>query len=162
MRLISDPSLSPIIGDWVSRRASNTGEIGFSGAYEAIGVIDGNEIIAGFVFHDWNPVYKTIHITLAAHTPRWGTRRNIEGILRYPFIELGVQRITVTINENNHASLRLAEGVGFKREAVLEKAAGEYGNIIVLRLFISEWRDGKFSRMTNHVETQSTPASVTN
>lgn len=159
MRLISDPSLTPIIGNWVSERASNTGEIGFSGAYEAIGVIDGNEIIAGFVFHDWNPVYKTIHITLAAHTPRWGTRRNIEGILRYPFVELGVQRITVTINENNHASLRLAEGVGFKREAVLEKAAGDYGDIILLRLFISEWQSGKFNRMTHNEQTKSTQAS---
>lgn len=157
--LLSDPSLTPIIGRWVSERTTSTGEIGFDGAYNAIGVVKDNEIIAGFVYHDWNPTYQTIQMTLAAHTPRWGTRRIIEGLLHYPFVELGVQRITVLINENNHPSLRLAEGVGFKREAVLERAAGIYGNIVVLRLFISEWRDGKFSRMIYHEQTKSPQAA---
>lgn len=150
MMLLSDPSLTPIIGRWVSERTTSTGEIGFDGAYSAIGVVRDKEIIAGFIFHDWNPTYKTIQMTLAAHTPRWGTRRIIEGLLRYPFVELGVQRITVLINENNHASLRLAEGVGFKREAVIERGAGIYGNITVLRLFVEEWQNGKFNRMKVH------------
>ena len=42
---------------------------------------------------------------------------------------------------------------------VLEKAAGEYGNILVLRLFISEWLSGKFNRMTHHEQTQSAQAA---
>ena len=159
MMLLSDPSLTPIIGRWVRERTTSTGEIGFDGAYNAIGVVHKNEIVAGFIYHDWNPTYKTIQMTLAANTPRWGTRRIIEGLLHYPFVELGVQRITVLVNEKNHASLRLAEGVGFKREAVLEKAAGEYGNILVLRLFISEWLSGKFNRMTHHEQTQSAQAA---
>jgi RimJ/RimL family protein N-acetyltransferase len=146
LRLISDPSLTPIIGNWVGERVTSTGEISFTGEYEAIGVFDESEIVAGFIFHEWNPTYKTISMSLAANSPKWGSRRNIEGILRYPFIELGVQRITVTINENNHASIRLAEGVGFKREAVIERGAGIYGNIIVLRLFVEEWQSGKYNR----------------
>jgi RimJ/RimL family protein N-acetyltransferase len=59
---------------------------------------------------------------------------------------LGVQRITVLVNANNFPSLRLAEGVGFKREALIERGAGEFGNIIVLRLFIEEWLAGRYNR----------------
>lgn len=146
MMLLSDPSLTPIIGRWVSERTTDNGEIGFSGEFEAIAVMHKNVLIAGFVFHDYHPVFQTISMTLAADTPRWATRRTIQGILNYPFNELGVQRIAVMAHENNHASLRLAEGCGFKREAVLERAAGKE-NIIVLRLFVEEWRNGKFNRL---------------
>ena len=158
MMLVSSPTLTPEIGKWVSNITSDNGEMGFNGNYNAIGVVENNELIAGFVYHDWHPVYQTIHMTLASIAPKWATRRVIEGLLRYPFIELKVQRITVTINENNHSSLRLAEGVGFKREAILERGAGPFGSIIVLRLFIEEWRSGKFNRM-NYYETISAQAA---
>lgn len=148
MMLVSSPSLKNVVGEWVSLRTSNNGELGFSGNFNAIAVVHSDRLLAGFVYHDWNPLYQTIHMTLASDTPRWASRRVIEGLLRYPFEELKVQRITVTINENNAASLRLAEGVGFKREAVIERGAGQFGNIIVLRLFVEEWRAGKFSSGT--------------
>ena len=147
--LLSTPALTEHIGNWVSAETSNTGEIGFNGNYCAIGVMDKNRLVAGFVYHDWNPEYKTISMTLSSTSPRWCNRRIIDGLLNYPFVELGVQRITVLVNENNPASLRLAEGVGFKRESVIERGAGPYGDIIVLRLFIEEWRSGKFHRISH-------------
>ena len=159
MMLVSAPSLKPVIGEWVSKQTSNNGELGFTGNYNAIGVVHQEILLAGFVYHDWNPVYKTIQMTLASGTPKWASRRVIEGLLRYPFEELGVQRITVTINESNAASLRLAEGVGFKREACIERGAGEFGNIIVLRLFIEEWHSSKFYKVNHNVQTKRTYAS---
>lgn len=159
MMLVSSPSLKNVVGDWVSKRTTNTGELGFAGNFNAIAVVHNDTLLAGFVYHDWNPQFQTIHMTLAADTPRWASRRVIEGLLRYPFVELDVQRITVTINENNSASLRLAEGIGFKREAVIERGAGKFSNIIVLRLFIEEWHSSRFYRVTHHEQTISSYAA---
>lgn len=147
MNIVHDPSLVEFIGNWVTRQTTDNGELGFSGAFNALGVVDNNALIAGFCFHDWHPIHRTICITLAATTPRWGSRKIIEGILSYPFIELDCQRITVTVNATNSASLRLAKGVGFKEEARLERAAGMNCDVIVLRLFVEEWLEGKFSRI---------------
>jgi RimJ/RimL family protein N-acetyltransferase len=146
MLLVHGESLKREIGNWVSREMSDNGEIGFSGRYNAIGVVRDEILIAGFVYHDWNPKYKTISMSLASHTPKWASRKVVCQLLRYPFIELGVQRITVLVNANNFPSLRLAEGVGFKRESLIERGAGEFGDIIVLRLFIEEWLAGKYNR----------------
>lgn len=146
MILLSDPSLKKPIGDWVSNIIFENSEIGFTGKYNAIGVFDGTALVAGTIYHNWNPAYETICMSIASCTPRWATRRIIEGLLRYPFLELGVQRITVTAKATNFASLRLIEGVGFTREARLERAAGRNDDIVVLRLFIEEFLAGKFYR----------------
>lgn len=140
---VFDPHLVKYIGEWVSERVTSTGEIGFNGQYNAIGVVNNDTLIAGVVYHDYHPIYRTICIQLVGETPSWANRKTIEDLGNYPFIELNCQRVTALINSDNVKALRLAEGVGFKREAVLVRAAGDK-DIIVLRLFQDEWIAGKF------------------
>lgn len=142
---VHDPQLTKFIGEWVSKKITSTGEIGFNGEYNSFGVIHNDSLIAGVVYHDWNPTYRTICIQLVSDSPKWATRRTIEMLGNYPFVFLNCQRVTALINSDNVSALRLAEGVGFKREAVLERAAGDK-DIIVLRLFQEEWLNGKFYR----------------
>ena len=143
MIVIHDPSLTKFIGEWVSEKITSTGEVGFNGNYNSLGVVHDDALIAGVVYHDWHPVYRTICIQLVSTSPRWASRKTIEALGNYPFIDLNCHRVTALINSNNKNALRLAEGVGFKREAVLERAAGD-NDIIILRLFQDEWKSGKF------------------
>lgn len=149
LKTIHDPHLTKFIGEWVSARVTSTGEIGFNGQYNSIGVVNGDSLIAGVVFHDYHPIYRTICIQLCSENSKWASRRTIEAIGNYPFIQLDCQRVTTLINSNNPAALRLAKGIGFKIEAVLERAAGE-NDIVVLRLFKEEWISGKFYRGITH------------
>jgi len=142
---IHDPQLTRFIGEWVSERVTSTGEIGFNGDFNALGVVHNDSLIAGVVYHDYHPIYRTICIQLCGDDAHWATRRTIKLLGDYPFVELDCQRVTALINSDNEKALRLAEGVGFKREAVLERAAGDK-DIIVLRLFQEEWLKGKFHR----------------
>lgn len=142
---IHDPQLVKFIGEWVSERVTSTGEIGFNGDYNALGVVNNDSLIAGVVYHDYHPIYRTICIQLCCDDPHWASRRTIERLGNYPFIELGVNRVTALVNSNNTRGIRLAKGVGFKEEARLEKAAGDQ-DIIVFRLFRDEWIKGKFYR----------------
>lgn len=142
---IHDIHLIKFIGEWVSERVRSTGELGFNGQYNALGVVDDDSLIAGVVYHDYNPEYRTICIQLCSETSKWASRRTIEKLGNYPFVDLQCQRVTALINSDNIAALRLAKGVGFQEEARLIRAAGDK-DIIVLRLFSEEWFAGKFYR----------------
>lgn len=148
LRAVHDRDLNKFIGSYVSERVTGLGEIGFNGNYNSLGVVDHDSLICGVIFHDWNPVHRTICIQLCAENAKWASRRMIEQLGNYPFVQLNVQRVTAMINSDNTAALRLAEGVGFKEEARLIRAAGDK-DIIVLRLFQEEWFAGKFFRGVN-------------
>ena len=142
---IHDPMLTEFIGKWLSEKITSTGEIGFNGHYNSLGVVHDDSLIAGVVYHDWHPVYRTICIQLVSENPHWASRRTIERLGNYPFVQLNCQRVTALINSDNVKALRLAKGVGFKEEARLERAAGDK-DIIILRIFQEEWFAGKFYR----------------
>jgi RimJ/RimL family protein N-acetyltransferase len=133
-----------VVAKWVSDRCKNV-HYGFvSGNYKATGVVLDDQIIAGFVFTDWQPQFGTMEMSLASDSPRWGSRRIIHELLAYPFIERECQRITVITSENNTKALRLADGVGFERESVVKRAYGLNENAILLRLFKEDWQVGKY------------------
>ena len=129
---------------WVTKQTTTTGLSGISGGHKCIGVLKDNHLVAGFVYHDWNPSFGTIHMTLAAEAPKWASRGVIHELLAYPFETCKCQRITVNVDESNAKSLRLAEGVGFRAEAYHERAASDGGCMVTLRLFIEEWRAGRY------------------
>jgi RimJ/RimL family protein N-acetyltransferase len=137
------------VANWVWQRCDKIHRQLPENTYQAVGVVDGNGVQAGFIFHDWLPEFGTIDMTLAAETPRWASRRIIRQILSYPFVTLDCQRITVVTSEQNKLALRLAEGVGFKREATIERAYGPNENAVLLRLFKEDWLSGKYGVTEN-------------
>ena len=112
--------MDEFVAQWVAQRVK-----GFSpnpGQYVAIGIADGQRLIAGAVYHDYTR--NGIGMTLAADSPRWATKGNIAALLRYPFEQLNVRRITVSAERKNSRSRKLIEGVGFKLEGVLREGFG--------------------------------------
>lgn len=80
--------------------------IGIASSYgEALGVA----IFHNFRQHD-------IDVTFVAATPRWATPGNVRAILHYPFVQLGVKRMTATTSKNNHRARKLLIGLGFRLE----------------------------------------------
>lgn len=59
-----------------------------------------------------------VQICFVTATPRWATSGNIRAILNYPFIQLGVKRMTAVTNKSNKRARKLLEGVGFRLEGV--------------------------------------------
>lgn len=133
------------VAEWVSDRCSNVHH-GFDPNVRAIGVMLNSEIIAGFVYSDFQENFGTIEMSLAADSPKWATRRIIHELLKYPFIGCGCQRITITTGEDNVKALRLATGIGFVEEAVVKRAYGRYNNAVLLRLFKEDWEAGKYGK----------------
>lgn len=92
----------------------------------AIGVARDGHLIAACVYSDFRrnirgkPV--DIHMTMVASDPRWALRSMIRIMFRYPFVQLEVPRVTVTIGRRNKRSRKLAVGMGFRLEGTHRRA----------------------------------------
>lgn len=106
---------SRAIAEWVR---AEMGLEGF-GPCQAIGVLDGTELICGVVYSNYSGpnVMMTIHAT----SPRWARRGIIGAFFRYPFKQLGCSRVTAIVDEANERSLKLCLGVGFQPEGRMRK-----------------------------------------
>jgi len=88
------------------------------GKCKTIGFTDNGILLAVVVYnaHDES----NIGISIATTTPKWCTKLVLKTIFRFPFIQLGLNRVTATINENNLKSRSLVERLGFILEGELK------------------------------------------
>ena len=135
------------IAQWVEQRAKYCK---FEN-YSAIGVLDEERLIAGIIYHSYLPDFGNIEMSIATESPRWASRRIIAALLRYPFMQLGCQRITACIPASNKKSLRLNLGLGFKIEGYVRRGYGDDDLIVtgLLRedaaIWFKEKNSGKIS-----------------
>lgn len=109
-----------IVGQWVASRIPHIQTSENLGDFVAIGVVnsDGNEI-AGIVYNNYR--HTNIELQFASEDPKWATPRTIGLLLSYPFIQLGVPRVTCICNKRNKRIRRFLEGVGFKNEGTIRE-----------------------------------------
>lgn len=105
------------VADWVGARIQHVGAGGF-GPCVAVGVVRGDDLVAGAVFHNEIKAYGIGEMSFAATSPRWATRATIRGILAIPFVQYRWRRLTAITPHDNHRATKLLEGLGFKREGV--------------------------------------------
>lgn len=112
----------------------------------AIGVLDGaGALIAGVVYHNYDPFIRNIEISCAAATPRWGNREIFRALLRYCWLGANCRRVTATAPKRSTSTRRFLEGLGFRREGSIRFGAGDQ-NSIVYGLLREEWEAGRFNR----------------
>lgn len=102
--------------------------------------------LAGVVFHDFHPQYRSVSMSIAADSPKWLSKPIISGIMAYPFTQLGAGRITaITAPRESAASIwRFLLKFGFSQEGRVRKGLGD-ADAIVWGLLASEWRISKFN-----------------
>lgn len=100
-----------------------------------IGWQEGGELIAGVVYNEFNGVNICMHVA-AVPGRRWLRREFLHTCFDYPFVQLGVQRITGFVGEGNEDARRFDEHLGFSLETTLE-GAHPTGDMLVYVL----WRD---------------------
>lgn len=102
-----------------------------------IGIEEDGNLIAGVVYDYYNGASICMHV--AAIGKRWMTREFLWYCFYYPFVELGVKRITGLVPESNLAARRLDEHLGFKLETRL-KDADPTGDTLVYAMFKDDCR----------------------
>lgn len=115
----------------------------------AIGLEEDGELIAGVVYDNYNGASICMHVG-AIPGKRWMTREFLWFAFYYPFVQLGVKRITGLVPESNLLARKFDEHLGFELEAVLQDAHPD-GSVFVYRMFKDQCR---FLEL-KHVEAKS-------
>lgn len=135
----------PAIAKWVVDRIPHMGSFADLGPYEVMGISNAaGERVAGVVWTHYRG--HDITLNLAADTARWARRGVITAILSYPFRQLGCARCTAFVGRQNKRSFRLTEGVGFRREGLMRRAADGWEDVHVFGMLREEFEDrwGKY------------------
>jgi RimJ/RimL family protein N-acetyltransferase len=122
------------VTDWVAQRIP-----GFRPApgMTALGVVAGDDLVAGVVFDNFNGIH--IEAAIAADTNgRWAGRETLRTLFAYPFIQLGCMAISVSVPSTNLESLNLATKLGFRPEAFIRFAAHDGSSLVVLKMLKSD------------------------
>lgn len=80
-----------------------------------IGIASSSGEIMGVAIY-MNFIHYDVQICFVTDDPSWATPGNVRAILHYPFIQLGVKRMTAITNKSNKKARKLLEGVGFALE----------------------------------------------
>jgi RimJ/RimL family protein N-acetyltransferase len=117
-----------------------------------LGVIDDDGLlIAGVVFHGYDPFVKNIEVSCAASTPKWGNREIFRSILRYAFETADCRRCTAVTPRRAPVGAtsprKFLEGLGFVREGSIRFGFGDQ-NAIIYGLLREDWQRGPYCRST--------------
>lgn len=116
------------------------------GACSAIGFrSDDGQIAGGIVFHNYLPDYGNIEVSFAVANPYSLNRHLLSALLRYPFTQLGVQRVTaITPSDERTSVWRFLTQFGFQKEGRVRRGLGT-GDAIIWGLLASEWATSRFN-----------------
>ena len=108
--------------------------------YVAIGVINGSNLIAGVVYHDYQPESRNIQMSMAAISPMWAKKETIGKLLQYPFDQLNCFKIFLNIGIDNVKALKTMKHIGFIQEAILQHVHGKDQHCAILGMLKSDYQ----------------------
>ena len=108
--------------------------------YVALGVVKGDDLVGGVVFHGYRPAAKDVEITAGFTTPRWCSPATFTQIMRYPINQLGCERCTARTAAANAPARRFLERLGFQLEGRLRQGYDGVDDMLVYGVLKAEGR----------------------
>ena len=115
------------IGAWVMARTPNPQRRGFDVCpplMRGIGYEVEGKVVAGFIFYNHAEWYKTIEVGIALETKLPILRGILRDVMRYPFVQLGCERMTAYVPKRAKESRKLVKAVGFVEEGNMRHGLG--------------------------------------
>lgn len=128
------------VAAWVAERIPHMNGRAF-GPCEAIGVGNAQtgKIYAGVVFHEYQPDYENIQLSMAADSPLWATRETIKALLAYPFRRLNVYMVWTCTPVGNERALKVNEHIGFKRKPIVPHVYGPKKHAVICQMLAPDY-----------------------
>jgi RimJ/RimL family protein N-acetyltransferase len=113
--------------------------------YSAIGLERDDNLVAGVLYEQHNGPNVMMHVA-SDGSRHWMTPAYMAACFRYPFLQLGVNRVSGLVRADNKDAQRFDEALGFKAEGVLREAAADGTDLILYGMLKRECRylDGKY------------------
>jgi RimJ/RimL family protein N-acetyltransferase len=141
LRLVT--GFDAVVAQWVADRIPGVDDFG---PCSAIGVADKDQnLVAGVVFHDYQPQWGNIQVSFAADRSDWLTPGTVQAIMRYAFNQLACLRITTLTPKRNKRARQFLLKFGFRVEGNVRNGFGD-DDCIISGLLRSEWQAHRFNR----------------
>ena len=114
----------------------------------SIGVIEGERLIGGTVFHNWNPEAGVIEMSSAGTSPRWLGRKMLKAIFGYVFDQIDCQIVVMRVSERNSRMIEIAKRFGFKGY-LIPRLRGRDEAEWIFTLTDDQWRQHPLARSMN-------------
>lgn len=98
--------------------------------YAAIGLERDGELIAGVLYEQHNGPNVMMHVA-SDGSRHWMTPAYMAACFRYPFLQLGVNRITGLVRADNADAQRFDEALGFVHEGTLREGAADGTDLLL-------------------------------
>ena len=146
-----------VVADFVASLIPAVREYGFSAASKAIGVVEDGKLIAGLVYHNFDPGAGVIEMSGAAIPGKyWLTSETLRRIYDYPFLEVGAQMVVMRVAEENTTLLRVLAAIGYTF-ILVPRLLGYDKNCVLCTLTFEDWADNRFNRRDRRqAETRAT------
>lgn len=132
---------------WVAKRLGITN----IGPSTAIGIANGCFIIGGALYNNYHTDNYGrglfIEMSFATLDKRWASRGRIAALLAYPFFQLRVGRVQLTIAKRDKSTRRFVERLGFKLEGIARKAHHNRTDSAVYSLLQHEWMVSPYGKI---------------
>lgn len=107
---------------------------------KSIGIERNGNLIGGVVYNHWFPgIDIQMHIAGARGEP-WLSRPILNALFYYPFVELGLRRVTSPVAASNDACLRLVRHLGAVHEGTLRRGWFNGEDLLVFGMLREECR----------------------
>lgn len=135
-RVLCKPDTSGQVLKWVCDGLGDTPED--YGANLTIGVWLDDKLVAGIILNDHRP-HIDVWMTIYSVNKRWCTKAVIKYVFNIVFDLMDCRRASVFVSKDNHKSLKLALGVGFKVEGLLRQYRDNGDDCYVLGILKQEY-----------------------
>ncbi|WP_139103263.1 GNAT family N-acetyltransferase [Pararhodobacter sp. CCB-MM2] len=102
-------------------------------------------MVAGFVFHNWQPETGVIECSGAALSPAWAKRSILKALFGYVFKTAGCQMVVARTAEENTRVRRLWKALG-AAEYVIPRLRGREASEAILCITDDAWHQSRLSR----------------
>jgi RimJ/RimL family protein N-acetyltransferase len=106
--------------NWVGKRTKKNDYAWLQERLCSFAFVDNNKILGGLVFHNYEPEH-SLWWTVYSNDKRWCNRRMLRAMFGLAFEHYKCRRINVLVDEDNEASLRFVQKLGFKIEGKLRR-----------------------------------------
>ena len=115
----------------------------------AMGVVDGERLVAGLVFQNFDDEAGVIEISAASDSKRWLTRPVLFDMFSYVFTQLGCQAVVLRCDPENTRLGRILTAYGFDRHDI-PRLRGRNKTEALFILGDDVWRANGFHKENEH------------
>ncbi|WP_427351159.1 GNAT family N-acetyltransferase [Erwinia amylovora] len=139
----TNPALNRALGLYVDERIGGSGRS--FGNSVTMGIVNGSDLVAAAVFHNYEPKAGVIEISAASDSKLWMTRPVLNRMFSYVFGDAGCQMCVMRVSAKNLPMCRMAKAYGFKGH-LIPRLRGREEDEFVFTLTDDDWKSNKFNR----------------